>query len=96
MYHVFIQQGVFLCIDNRPIPTVNDNVFTHLEYVSCWIVGVPVSQSWSWHNFTKQGSLGKNFINPLTLRISSDRENCDIVNIKAVADRKISDEINYR
>ena len=42
MYHVFIQQGVFLCIDNRPIPTVNDNVFTHLEYVSCWIVGVPV------------------------------------------------------
>ena len=46
MYHVFIQQGVFLCIDNRPIPTVNDNVFTHLEYVSCWIVGVPaVAQS---------------------------------------------------
>ena len=34
MYHVFIQQGVILCIDNCPIPTVNDNVFAHPEYIS--------------------------------------------------------------
>ena len=58
MYHVFIHQGVFLCIDNCPILTVNDNVFTHLEYIR-------LQGSESWHNFTTQGLLGKNFINPL-------------------------------
>ena len=64
MYHVFIHQGVFLCIDNCPILTVNDNVFTHLEYIR-------LQGSESWHNFTTQGSLGKNFINPLKLPICS-------------------------
>ena len=68
MYHVFIQQGVFLCIDNCAVPTVEDNVFTHLEYIS--------QGSTPRHSYTKQGSLGKNFINPLTLRICSSHTFC--------------------
>ena len=95
MYHVFIRQGVFLCIDNCAVPTVEDNVFTHLEYIS--------QGSTPRHSYTKQGSLGKNFINPLTLRICSSHTFCVLrswvlctLHIKAAADRKIRDEINYR
>ena len=68
MYHVFIQQGVFLCIDNCAVPTVEDNVFTHLEYI--------IQGSTPRPSYTKQGSLGKNFINPLTLRICSSHTFC--------------------